>query len=364
MKNKLLVSLVLTSLLMAGSASANEAGLINDPVSKDGTAVVYEYSPVNQFLVNARLGYVTDIELKPGEEVQKIASGNTVQWSVEKDSVAGTSHVYIKPSSQSATNFIINTNQRSYRLIVTTYNNDLAFIVKWNYPAEDEQARLLALRKKTEEEQAKLQAVLKTIRRAKLINKHYEVKKNKNVVNKYIPLSVFDDGRKTYIEISKDNTQNMPVLFYFDEYDKSKLQMVNYRLKGNFMEVDRVMDRIIMVFSQKSYLIFEKDDKSNKVPSPDEIKLNKDPNVVLAAKSVSSGRKQNQKVDFYATAPISLKQKMEAKRKKEQLDIIKASNPAPADDSLNRLANILEDEGQEDENAPDRSPDRQGGGTR
>ena len=113
MKNKLLVSLVLTSLLMAGSASANEAGLINDPVSKDGTAVVYEYSPVNQFLVNARLGYVTDIELKPGEEVQKIASGNTVQWSVEKDSVAGTSHVYIKPSSQSATNFIINTNQRS-----------------------------------------------------------------------------------------------------------------------------------------------------------------------------------------------------------------------------------------------------------
>ena len=272
--------------------------------------------------------------------------------------------MYIKPSSQSATNFIINTNQRSYRLIVTTYNNDLAFIVKWNYPAEDEQARLLALRKKTEEEQAKLQAVLKTIRRAKLINKHYEVKKNKNVVNKYIPLSVFDDGRKTYIEISKDNTQNMPVLFYFDEYDKSKLQMVNYRLKGNFMEVDRVMDRIIMVFSQKSYLIFEKDDKSNKVPSPDEIKLNKDPNVVLAAKSVSSGRKQNQKVDFHETAPISLKQKMEAKQKKEQLDIIKASNPAPADDSLNRLANILEDEGQEDENAPDRSPDRQGGGTR
>lgn len=357
-KKKLFLSMVLSSFLLAGTVSANEAGLVNDPISRDGTAVVYEYSPVNQFLVNARLGYVTDVELKPGEEVQKIASGNTVQWSVEKDSVAGTSHVYIKPSSQSVTNFIINTNQRSYRLIVTTYNDDLAFIVRWTYPAEDEQARLLAVKKRTEQEQAKLRDVMKTIQRAKLINKHYDVKQNKNVVSKYIPLSVFDDGKKTYIEIAKDNTQNMPVVFYFDEFDKSKLQMVNYRLKGNFMEIDRVMDHIKLVFSQKSYLIFEKTDENNKVPAPKDITLNKDPNDLLAAKSITSGRKQIEKVDVHKNPPVSLRDKLLEKQKKEQLEIIKASNPSP-DDALDRIAQLL---AEDDRNTPDDSDSKGGDG--
>ena len=110
---KIVLSLAISSFLSCG-VMANDysgTGLINEPIAVQGTATIYEFNPVNQFVVNTRLGYVTDIELRPGEEVQKIAAGNTLQWSVEKDTVADVTHVYIKPLSDSATNVIINTSQ-------------------------------------------------------------------------------------------------------------------------------------------------------------------------------------------------------------------------------------------------------------
>ena len=340
-------------------AFADDHGYVYDPVSVNQSAKIYDYDPDSQFLVNARLGYVTDVELKPGEEVQKIAAGNTVQWSVEKDSVAGTSHVYIKPLSDSVTNMIVNTNVRSYRLIVTTYNSDVYFIIKWNYPKDQEAEYHKMLAKKTADQKQALQNVIKSILRAKLINKHYVVTKNENVLEKYIPPAVFDDGRKTYIEIAPDNRQNMPIVFYFDEWDKKKLQLVNYRLKGNFMEIDRVMDQIKLVFSQKSYLVLRKDDEKNTVPAPDQITLNKQSNQDLAFQTVRAGKRQAKAVDFHEEAPVSLKDKIREKQEKKVLEKIKAAHPSD-DTSLDRLAAILaEDDEKEAPSAP--APASKGG---
>lgn len=341
---KIVLSLAISSFLSCGSVIANDysgTGLINEPIAVQGTATIYEFNPVNQFVVNTRLGYVTDIELRPGEEVQKIAAGNTLQWSVEKDTVADVTHVYIKPLSDSATNVIINTSQRSYRLIVTSLNGWMNYIIKWNYPKEEEAERRAAILKRTKEFQERMDLSVKAAEKAKALNKQYKVKKNKNVVSKYIPLAVFDDGRKTYIEIAPGNTQNMPVVFYFDEFDKSKLQMVNYRLKGNFMEIDRVMDHIKLVFSQKSYMIFERTNEDNKIPSIKEIPLNKTSVQELATQSVNAGAKQKKDVDLHEQAPISLKEKMKAIMEKKQLELLKASN-SPNEDPLNRIADILE----------------------
>lgn len=351
---KIALSLSLSSFLLASVVSANEyadAGMINEPVSVSGTAAVYEFNPDNQFVVNTRLGYVTDIELRPGEEIQKIAAGNTLQWSVEKDTVADVTHVYIKPLSDSATNLIINTTQRSYRLIVTSRNGWMNYIIKWVYPKEDEAERRAAIVKRTKAFKDELQMSLKAIERAKKINKNYKVKKNKNVISKFVPLSVFDDGKKTYIEISPANTQNMPIVFYFDDFDKKKLQLVNYRLKGNFMEIDRVMDHIKLVFSQKSYMIFERINSDNKVPSIKDISLNKSSKENLAKESLNAGIRQKKNVNFHEQAPISLKEKLKAIMEKKQLEIIKASSGTSAnDDSLNRIADILEnDSSPEDE---------------
>lgn len=82
-KHILLASLIAGSLVSPFSSMAAD-GYIEDPVSYEGSAAVFVYEPYNQYVVYTRVGYVTDIVLRPGEEVSKVAAGNTLQWAVEK----------------------------------------------------------------------------------------------------------------------------------------------------------------------------------------------------------------------------------------------------------------------------------------
>lgn len=346
-------ALLLSALLTSAAAfpffvSQADNGYVEDPVSYEGSAAVFTYEPYNQYVVYARVGYVTDIMLRPGEEVSKVAAGNTLQWAVEKDMVAGTSHIYIKPLSDSVTNVIINSNMRSYRILITTkipqYFNP---IVKWNFPNEDEADRLAAEARKTAAIEAAKNETIYAIHRAQNLYTNYKAVKNKNVLERYVPKSVFDDGKKTYIEITADNTQNMPVVYYYDDYDKDKLQLANYRLKGRFLEIDRVMNNIKLQYSQKSFLLIERVDKDEKVPSPKDIHFNEESAEQLSADSLAAGHRQQKDVEFHETPAVSLKEKMAEAARKRQLEAIRAAHPEamnPSDDALDRLADVLQNE--------------------
>lgn len=335
------VSVLFLLSCLAFPTFASDHGYVYEPAAVKQSAKIYDYDSDAQFLVNTRLGYVTDIELKAGETIQKIAAGDTVQWSVEKDSVGGNSHVYIKPLAASVTNMIINTNVRSYRLIVTTYNDDVYFIIKWNYPADEKAFYQKQLVDKMLKQKQLAGNMIESFSRAKEINRNYIVTKNVKVLSKYIPTSVFDDGRKTYIEIAPGNFQNMPIVFYFDEWDKKKLQLVNYRLKGNFMEIDRVMDQIKLVYSQKSYLILKKKKGKDVIPSPKKIVLNKSSDQNLAYRSITSADRQSKTIDFHKEAPLSLIEKIKKRNEENALKQIRAVH-APDSDTLDRLLEILE----------------------
>lgn len=353
MKKKYLF-LAAALLAMPFSAEA-EYGYVDSPVTFDGSAAVYEYEPYNQYVVYAKVGYVTDIVLRPGEEVQKIAAGNTLQWAVEKDDVAGLGHVYIKPLADSTTNVIINTSARSYRLLVTTGHPEyMNFVVRWNYPHEEEAERQAAMAAATEamKEQNALAEAARA--RTNAIHIAYKCVKNKNVIDRYIPKSVFDDGKKTYIEITQDNTQNMPVVYYYDDYDKSKLQLANYRLKGNFLEIDRVMNNIKLQYSQKSYLLITREDDDENVPSTGDIHFNDSSKEDLSSRSLAAGKKQSDVVELKDTAPMSLKERLEEKQRQRALEALRAANGSDTDDSDNgnseddalaRIAAALEEDG-------------------
>lgn len=143
--------LCLAAAIAAGgwfSASA-ENGFVEEPDRFDGSAAVFTFSEYDQYVIYSRVGYVTDIVLRQGEEVSQIAAGNTLQWMVDKDTVAGRSHIYLKPLADSTTNVIINTNLRSYRLIVATSDEYLYFAVRWDYPREEEYERYNAMAERT-----------------------------------------------------------------------------------------------------------------------------------------------------------------------------------------------------------------------
>lgn len=143
MRNKKLLAALLALCMSGGLAvSAEEpVGYVYYPTSTSGSTNIYTYNPDSQYEICTRVGYTTDLQLRPGETVEGIAAGNTTQWSVDTAEVAGVWHVYVKPLADGlTTNFLINTDQRTYRLIVTS-GDTMEYSVRWAYPVEDEQDR-------------------------------------------------------------------------------------------------------------------------------------------------------------------------------------------------------------------------------
>jgi len=60
------------------------------------------------------------------------------------------------------------------------------------------------------------------------------------------PVRVFDDGQKTFLQISRETrTREAPVLVVLGR--DGKQEMVNYRVKGDMYIVDRLFDRAALI---------------------------------------------------------------------------------------------------------------------
>lgn len=284
-KTSLLVAMIATSTMTFSPVFAEE-GVVYYPTYTDQTAHVYTYNPWTQFEINTQVGRVTDIQLRGDEVVQKIATGDNVRFKVDKDMVAGIQHVYVKPVTNNLkTNFIINTNQRVYRLIVNSTRDDGEYVILWEYPDLDKQDRM----RKEEEERSRLVAFnnkLNQLSNTKF-TQTYTMKAH-NVNEEYVPTKIFDDGTKTYIELRRENKNNFPTFYQID--DANKAQLLNYRLKGEFIEIDKVGQKFKIQFSKNSWIEVKRKTETKKA---DNGKINKQLNnkpvdVVELAKTLTN----------------------------------------------------------------------------
>lgn len=343
MRNKLLAAAAAFALCAVSVSAEEPTGYVYYPTETSGSTNIYTYNPDSQYEICTRVGYTTDLQLRPGESVEGIAAGNTTQWSVDTAQVAGVWHVYVKPLADDlTTNFLINTDQRTYRLIVTS-GDTMEYSVRWAYPVEDERDRLAAEAAATAEAKRRAEEAAEAAANAGAINTNYKVVKNKNVIDVYLPKSVFDNGEKTYIEISDMNKQNFPTVYYYDEYDKDKLQLVNYRLKGKFLEIDKVMDQIKLQYSQKSYLLIERTNTDRDVPSPDEIQLNQASKEDLSVRSSEAARLQASSVDLVDN-PVSYKEQLQQKKDERRSRLMREAAALQNEndvDAISRLIDVL-----------------------
>lgn len=275
-KRKIIINLILAFLFCSSNSFSFANPFVYSPSEIENSANKYIYNESTQYQINTRVGFITDLILREGERIQKVAAGDSSLWAIDADIVNDIQHLYIKPLEDNIqTNIIINTNIRSYRLIVTA-RNDMEYVVKWLYPNEEQEEYNRRLAKSLEKDERDIAKIKEAIDRSRKFSFSYVVKKNINVTEKYLPYSVFDDGDKTYISVNEANKNNLPVIYYFDEWDKKKLQIVNYRIKGNLLEVDRIMDNFKIAYSQNSYLIIKREDKvGNAILKPKQINLKK-----------------------------------------------------------------------------------------
>lgn len=263
MKSKALALAAVISIMTTGFAFA-EDGTVWDPDNITGIRHSYMYSDNQQIELVLKPLVLTDIKLREGESVESISAGDTSRWQVEVVDVAGTPHVYVKPTTTNIrTNMIITTNERSYRYVLTTGEHP-EYYVDYIYPDTTPDS-VKGVKAGWEREEQRINAIMKAEENARKALSGYKIKQNHNVYEFEQPQFMFDDGTKTYIKINKENKNNLPTIYYYDSrIPKDKLQLVNYRIKGDFFEIDRVAQAWKIVYEQNAYLIVERPVKAKK----------------------------------------------------------------------------------------------------
>lgn len=219
--------------------AANEAARVEPERSTFVNAIQqYPYTEGALYQVYAKPGRVTDIALQEGEQLVgsgPVASGDTVRWLIG-DTVSGVGpavrvHILVKPVRPDiATNLVINTDRRTYHLELRA--NPLVYMasVSWTYPQDE----LIALRRAHAE--AERAAPIAAGLDPASLNFSYTLEGDRP---DWRPLRVFDDGTRVFIEFPASVAQGeLPPLFVIGA--KGEAELVNYRVAGRYMIVDRL----------------------------------------------------------------------------------------------------------------------------
>ncbi len=202
---------------------------------------VFPYTEGALYQVYAKPGQVTDIALQEGEQLVgsgPVASGDTVRWMIG-DTVSGSgplarAHILVKPVRPDIeTNLVINTDRRTYHVELRANPSVYMASVSWIYPQDE----LIALR----------QASVAAERAAPVaggmdlasLNFRYMIEGDRP---DWRPLRAFDDGTRVFVEFPESVAQGeLPPLFVIGL--KGEAELVNYRISGRYMIVDRLFAR-------------------------------------------------------------------------------------------------------------------------
>src|SRR5208282_1462973 len=191
---------------------------------------VYPWSDGALYQVYAAPGEITDIALETGEQLVgsgPVAAGDTVSGAgAEKRT-----HILVKPTRPDlVTNLVVNTDRRTYHLELRSDEKTYMASVSWAYP----QDQLIALRRQNAAADAA--APVATGVDINALNFRYRVEGDSPA---WRPLRAFDDGRQVFIEFPAGIAQGeMPPLWVIGAEGDG--QLVNYRVQGNRMIVDRL----------------------------------------------------------------------------------------------------------------------------
>ena len=194
---------------------------------------------------------VCDVALQAGELVNSIQLGDTARWTVEP-AVSGSGatevmHLILKPMDVGLeTSLVVTTNRRSYHLKLRSHRTAYMPQVAFTYP-EEALAQWEALKTRAGVERQE-----KTLPQTGeyLGDLFFDYEIDGSVAWK--PVRVFNDGRKTIIEMPQamQQTESPSLLVVRKDgglFTDDETVIVNYRVQGNRYIVDTVFDKAILI---------------------------------------------------------------------------------------------------------------------
>lgn len=228
-------------------ASTNMAPL----VTMDG-AIQFTYGMHQPTIVCAPL-QVCDLALQAGELINPngVHLGDSTRWTIDP-AVTGSGsneviHLIIKPMDVGLdTSLVLTTNRRTYHIKLKSHRSEYMAKVRFAYP-EEAQAKFDIVRMREEKERND-RTIPTTGEYLGDLNFNYEISGSAP----WKPVRVFNDGRKTIIEMPKAMTQTeAPALLLVRKegglFSDDETSIVNYRLQGQRFIVDAVFDKAILI---------------------------------------------------------------------------------------------------------------------
>lgn len=237
-------------LALEARAEFNKAENVPAPFASPQGYILFPYGPVVPRIV-CRPYRVIDIALEPGEEILGIHAGDTVRWTFSPStSMQGqikVNHIVIKPTMPGiGTNLMVHTDRRAYQIdLISSEKADYTPGVAFTYPNQNLNMIFGTKSSRAETPKEKQTGELT----AENINAGYRVETTHKVDWK--PLSVFDDGEKTYIHMPSRISEAPALYIRLDGKDT----LVNYRVHGRYYIVDRLFDRAVLRVGARSVIL-------------------------------------------------------------------------------------------------------------
>jgi len=239
------------------AAKAAIDGALRMPEKYSGAKMLYDYDERFVYEIYCKPYHITDIELEPGEEVWEapfVSEPDVWQIGagVSKKGGVDIQHFFLKPSySKLASNMIIITNRRIYHLQLRSYKDDYMAMVQWNYPPS-----MPYVMAKSENAVNSVKSVLSGTS-PEFLSFDYKIKYSPFKKPAFIPIRIYDDGAKTYIEVDDEVLHGqLPALFAEDK------NIINYRVKGNLFIIDQLITKATLRLNKEKVIIEKLKSKS------------------------------------------------------------------------------------------------------
>jgi type IV secretion system protein VirB9 len=205
------------------------------------------YNENEVYRITANYGYMVNIEFGADENIETVSAGDTISWQF----VPTGRRLFVKPVLNDAqTNLTVVTSKRVYTFDLNAKSPEkdakwkLTYLVRFAYPGQDT-VQVGGGRSPTTAGGAPGTAAIRVAgtnraRTATDFNFQYKIVPGKNG-EEISPTFVFDDGEFTFFQFADKRKKELPAIFLVD--NDSNESVVNYRVEGNYMVVERLGSR-------------------------------------------------------------------------------------------------------------------------
>jgi len=252
-----------------GPAAVQQAAAtsLQIPMKHSGGMMLYPWDDTFTYEIHCQPYRATDLMLEPGETVLEMPFLSEekvweISAGVSRKNNQDVQHFFLKPSAANlTTSMIIITSRRVYHLLLKSFTDRFMVMVSWEYPP----APRMNLSTKTDasaqdgKAPSQLSAMNSLDIQGLMVNPEFlsfDYTMTYNVFKKprWLPRRVYDDGRKTYIQLD-EAILNMetPVLF------NNKNERVNYRANKNILIIDGLIEKVTLRSGSEKVTIEKKD---------------------------------------------------------------------------------------------------------